>query len=347
MRHDRVDPVPQLRGERSDKGPSRGLVAIPDEGARARTVGDLGLAKRAPRGVDVLLGAQPQSLTRDAGPHADQLRSLALSAVGHPEYLHGVAAGVGIRESLFLIGAWECRPPGRKCVSGRRRPGRARTRGERGAQGRRRLQGAQSPAHGWQRHQHHNRGGEPRERRRRAGVNGWQRRFVSRLARPVERRESEKKHQCHRKHAPAKPVVTHAHEVAAHVGEIARLDDRIHAHPVRQQREARHQRQLRDADSPGVAPQLTVQRRHRESHDHEMQAAAAFLDHEGAVGDVDGLAKDQHLGTREPEKPAQGEHRELLQRVAELRPGRHGEVEKRHRESQQQAGAQTERCRDG
>src|SRR5205823_6912247 len=97
IRHERVDPVPQLRGERSDKGPSGGLVAIPDEGARARTVGDLGLAKRAPRGVDVLLGAQPQSLTRDAGPHADQLRSLALSAVGHPEYLHGVAAGVGIR----------------------------------------------------------------------------------------------------------------------------------------------------------------------------------------------------------------------------------------------------------
>jgi len=71
--------------------------------------------------------------------------------------------------------------------------------GERGARGRRRLQGAQSPAHGWQRHQHHNRDGEPRERRRRAGGNGLQQRFV-------------------------------------HVGEIAGLDDRIHAHPVGQQR---------------------------------------------------------------------------------------------------------------
>ncbi len=132
-----------------------------------------------------------------------------------------------------------------------------------------------------------------------------------------------------------------------HVGEIAGLDDRIDAHPVGQQREHRHQRQVHDADSPRIAPQLTVQRRHRESHDHEMQAAAALLDHEGAVGDVDGIARYQHPRTREPEEPAQGEHRELLQEVPELRPGRHGEVEKRHWEGQQQSHAQTERRRDG
>jgi len=55
------------------------------------------------------------------------------------------------------------------------------------------------------------------------------------------------------------------------------------------------------------------------------------------------------ISTRGPvsrKNPRRANTRELLQGVAELRPGRHGEVEKRHREGQQQPHAQTERRGD-
>jgi len=95
--------------------------------------------------------------------------------------------------------------------------------------------------------------------------------------------------------------------------EITGLDDRIHPHPSWQQREDRHQRQLHDAHSPGVAPQLTVQRRHRESHDQEMQAAAAApRSRRKPLGMWRVIAGDHHLWTVSQKNPRRAKHGEVL-----------------------------------
>ena len=94
-------------------------------------------------------------------------------------------------------------------------------------------------------------------------------------------------------------------------------------------------RELRETRAPGIAPQLAVQRRHRQSHDHEVQPAAALLDPEAAVGDMDHVAARSRRRSGNAQQAAHREYGELLQGIAELRPGGQREAEERDGKDQQ------------
>ena len=87
-----------------------------------------------------------------------------------------------------------------------------------------------------------------------------------------------------------------------------------------------------------------MQRGNSNSDDHEVQAATAFLDLEGAVGNVDERAGDLRRRTGEREYGAHRQHGELLQRRRQLRQRRLGEIEECDRENEEAGDAEAERC---
>jgi len=195
IRHDRFDPVPQLRGEWFDESP------VPRSRSATRS-GSARPSDQRPRSretrrsaVSTTSSSELQSPADERAARADQLRALSLSAVGHPETSPWCRRWCWYkRESLFLIRPGKA---GRQedCVSEGADDQGTRALGASAALSAGAAAGCAGPSSRLAVDQHQDCGGEPCERRGWAWRNGLHRRIAKRTrgcGRAEQRRKARK-----------------------------------------------------------------------------------------------------------------------------------------------------------